>query len=115
MSFDSFAEATQKAVANFARYQALHDRLFQRALHDLLKLRAERRKEQIGFESQKRAQANETRKAETHKLKTAMLEIRLEREKLRNPQRERSSECAHEPNPEHQRRNDQLKTHSIAA
>jgi IMP dehydrogenase/GMP reductase len=77
----------QKTVANYARYQAQHDRLFQRALHDLLKLRAERRKAEIGFESQKRAQAQETRreatetrKQEHHKATMSILETRRERE-----------------------------------
>src|SRR5579875_1535886 len=52
---DTFLPEVQKSLNTFVRYQALHERLFKSALHDLLKLRAERRKEQIGFESQKRA------------------------------------------------------------
>jgi hypothetical protein len=51
-------EAIQKNMNNYLRYQTQQERLFQRALHDLLKLRAEKRKEQIGFESQKRARRN---------------------------------------------------------
>ena len=80
MRRNPFDLKVQKALANFARYETMHDRLFQRALHDLLKLRAERHKEQIGFESQKRAEANETRNTETHKLKISILETKLERE-----------------------------------
>jgi len=78
---DTFLPEVQKSLNTFVRYQALHERLFKSALHDLLKLRAERRKEQIGFESQKRAQAEEERKAETHQLKAGILQTRLEREK----------------------------------
>jgi hypothetical protein len=77
----------QKTIANYARYQAQHDRLFQRALHDLLKLRAERRKAEIGFESQKRAQAQETRreaaeirKVERHHVDLDIRKTKLERE-----------------------------------
>jgi hypothetical protein len=82
----------QKTVANYARYEAQHDRLFQRALHDLLKLRAETRKAEIGFESQKRAQAQETRreaaetrKQEHHKATMSILENKRERELTDNP------------------------------
>jgi ribosomal protein L3 len=90
-----FDDDSQQTVNNYARYQVTHERLFKSALHDLLKLRAEKRKAAIGFESQKRVEAQEQRrenaetrkaethnfKAETHKLKTAILETRLEREK----------------------------------
>ncbi|MBV8552045.1 MAG: hypothetical protein JOY54_12155 [Acidobacteriaceae bacterium] len=38
--------------ALYLRYQTTHERAFHKCLNDLLKLRAERRKEQIGFESQ---------------------------------------------------------------
>ncbi len=79
-----FEEEVQRQVSTFLRYQIQHDRLFQRAFHDLLKLRAEKRKEQIGFESQKRVQAQETRreaveirKIEHHYLTTAILKSKL--------------------------------------
>ena len=41
-----------KRLALYMRYQSVNDRAFSKCLSDLLKLRAERRKEQIGFESQ---------------------------------------------------------------
>jgi hypothetical protein len=41
-----------KKLALYLRYQSVNDRAFSKCLSDLLKLRAERRKEQIGFESQ---------------------------------------------------------------
>lgn len=75
-----------KALNLYMRYQSHHERLFQRALHDLLKLKAEKRRQQIGFESQKRAQAQETRreaaeirKIEYHELRQATLTARLNR------------------------------------
>jgi hypothetical protein len=78
----------EKKMNNYLRYQTQHERLFQRALQDLLKLRAEKRKEQIGFESQKRAEAvetrrvaAETRKMEQHQITMDIKKQRLEREK----------------------------------
>ena len=49
----------EKLLALYVRYQTTHDRAFHRALNDLLKLRAEKRKQEIGFESQKHKQAEE--------------------------------------------------------
>ncbi len=59
----------ERQFALFLRYQTTNDRAFHRSLNDLLKLRAERRKEGIGFESQKQKQAQESRRqaAETRK------------------------------------------------
>jgi hypothetical protein len=63
----------EKLLALYMRYQTTHDRAFHRALNDLLKLRAEKCKQEIGFESQKhkqaeeaRRQARETRKQDLH-------------------------------------------------
>ena len=53
----------EKELALYIRYQNTHDRAFHRSLNDLLKLRAEKRKQEIGFESQKQKQAEETRRA----------------------------------------------------
>ena len=50
--------ATQH-FALYLRYQTTHERAFYKALTELQKLRNERAKEQIGFESQKRAQAGQ--------------------------------------------------------
>jgi hypothetical protein len=66
------------------RYQTTHDRAFHKCLEQLVKLRTERRKEQIGFESQKRLQAaqeasdankqaDETRRQEVHQAKVRLL------------------------------------------
>jgi low affinity Fe/Cu permease len=52
----------EKSLALYIRYQNTHDRAFHRALNDLLKLRAEKRKQEIGFESQAHKQAEETRR-----------------------------------------------------
>jgi len=50
----------------YLRYQTAHERAFHKALNDLLKLRAEKRTAEIGFESQKRVKEEDTRKQERH-------------------------------------------------
>ncbi|HSU60745.1 MAG TPA: hypothetical protein VLI55_15645 [Bryobacteraceae bacterium] len=52
----------QKQLALYLRYQTTHDRAFHKSLDQLLKLRAEKRKAEIGFESQQRKQAEQARK-----------------------------------------------------
>jgi hypothetical protein len=51
------SDEQHKQLSLYIRYQTTHDRAFRAALTDLLKLRAERRKLEIGFESQKRQEA----------------------------------------------------------
>ena len=52
----------EKVFPLYMRYQATHERAFYKALNELLRLRAEKRKLEIGFESQKRKQAADARK-----------------------------------------------------
>ena len=59
----------ERKLALYLRYQTTHERAFHKALNDLLKLRAEKRKAEIGFERQQHAQANETRRQERHEMK----------------------------------------------
>ncbi len=49
-------------LALYLRYQTTHERAFHKCLNDLLKLRSERRKEQIGFVSQQQKAADQTRR-----------------------------------------------------
>ncbi len=88
----------------FLRYQTTHDRAFHKCLDQLVKLRAERRKEQIGFESQKRQQAaqeaidaskqaDETRRQEVHRGQSSPHQLesgsnRTRRQHQRNPRSE---------------------------
>ena len=72
----------------WVRYQMQHERAFEKALNQLLKLRAEKRKEQIGFESEKRAEAVKTEREERRQtraqhdqLKTETLKYKMDREK----------------------------------
>jgi hypothetical protein len=76
LCFDLEESEAQKQLALFLRYQTTHDRAFHKALGTLLKLRAEKRKTEIGFVSQQRQteeharkQAVEKRKQELHKWK----------------------------------------------
>ena len=61
-----------KKLALYLRYQTTHDRAFHKCLDQLLKLRNEARKQEIGFESQKATQAAESRKQETHEARVRL-------------------------------------------
>jgi hypothetical protein len=52
----------------YLRYQTTHERAFHKALNDLLKLRAEKRKTEIGFERQQHMRAEQIRKQEKHEM-----------------------------------------------
>ncbi len=79
----------QKQLALYMRYQTTHDRAFHKCLNELLKLRAEKRKEQIGFESQSHKQADqtrraaaETRKQEVHKWHVLLAEAKVDHQQI---------------------------------
>ena len=72
---DQHIIATQQ-FALYLRYQTTHERAFYKALNELQKLRNERRKEQIGFESQKRAQAAEVRAEKALNLRVQEFQIK---------------------------------------
>lgn len=85
----------EKKLALYLRYQTTHDRNFHKSLNDLLKLRAEKRKAEIGFESQQnrtreraeadaRRKAAETRKQELHKWKVLRAEADVDHRVLQN-------------------------------
>src|SRR5690349_936014 len=59
----------ERKLALYLRYQTTHERAFHKALNDLLKLSAEKRKQEIGFERQEQARATEIRKQERHEMK----------------------------------------------
>ncbi len=80
-------------LALYLRYQTTHERAFHKCLNDLLKLRAERRKEQIGFVSQQhkqadqvRREAREKRQQQRHEWAVLMDSARLDRHNLLNRQ-----------------------------
>jgi hypothetical protein len=99
-NFDRPGCDDQKELALYIRYQATHERAFHKCLRELMKLRAEARKlqsekakEEIGFESQKRAAAAEARKQaaekraeELHSARLQLLESRIDAQIIRLPQ-----------------------------
>ncbi len=71
----------QKQPALLLRYQTTHERAFHKALNELLKLRAARQKEQIGFESQQRKQ-------ERHKWDILLAEAKVDGQQLHDLNRD---------------------------
>ena len=83
----------------FLRYQTTNDRAFHRALNDLLKLRAEKRKAEIGFVSQRqkkaqesRREAAEKRKQDVHRLNVLFTEAKIDYQHLLNTKLERDAQ-----------------------
>ncbi|MBV9761832.1 MAG: hypothetical protein JO340_14820 [Acidobacteriaceae bacterium] len=89
---------TERQFALFLRYQTTNDRAFHKCLNDLLKLRAERRKMEIGFESQERKrneqalknaeesrrQSAENRRQELHKWAVMLAEAKVDHQLVLN-------------------------------
>src|SRR4051794_33173907 len=59
----------QKQLALYLRYQTTNERTFHKCLNDLLKQRAKKRKQKIGFKSQKHKEADHTRREATENRK----------------------------------------------
>ena len=79
----------ESSMALYIRYQTTNERAFHKCLNDLLKLRAEKRKAEIGSESQKRIeaeegrrQADENRKQELHKFNVWLAEAKYEHQEV---------------------------------
>jgi hypothetical protein len=77
--------AVRKDLDNYLRYMTTHDRAYDRAAAAQAKHRAERRKAEHGFASQKRLDASEQRKAEMHPIRLVSAQLRLERDLGRSP------------------------------
>ena len=89
------AITNEKQLALSLRYQTTHERAFHKCLNDLLKLRAEKRKVQIGFESQQRKQEEHARKQEQHQMKKerhkwqiVLAEVKVDGQQLRDLNRD---------------------------
>ena len=72
----------QKLFALYLRYQTSNDRAFSKCLNDLLKLRAEKRKAEIGFERQNHKAAAEQRKEESHEARLRLTTARARHQEL---------------------------------
>jgi hypothetical protein len=75
---ENAAAVQDKQFALFLRYQTTNDRAFHKCLDQLLKLRAEKRKEVGQFESQKQRQAAEAQKQEAHATRVRLANARAE-------------------------------------
>ena len=71
--------AEEKRFPIYLRYQTTHERAFNQSLNQLLKLRAEKRKAEIGFESQERKRNEESRKEAEQAQRKRLGEARQER------------------------------------
>ena len=85
----------EKGLALYIRYRTSHERAFHKCLNELLKLRAEKRKTEIGFESQKRVKEEHTRKQEKqqmakdrHKWDVLLAEAKVDHQVLRTMNRD---------------------------
>ncbi|MFL6350744.1 MAG: hypothetical protein ACJ74Z_02675, partial [Bryobacteraceae bacterium] len=81
----------QKQFALYLRYQTTNERAFHKCLDELLKLRAEKRKQEIGFESQKRQEADHTRreaaekrKQDLHRWNVLLAQAKVDSQELQN-------------------------------
>jgi hypothetical protein len=68
----------EKQLAVYLRYQTTHQRAFQKSLNDLLKLRAEKRKAEIGFVSQKQREHREAEQSELTQARTRLANAKAE-------------------------------------
>ena len=105
----------EKQLALMIRYQTTNQRAFHKCLKELLTLRAHRRKEEIGFESQQQKQRAqdtadfrkakaEARRDEVHQARMALLISKtthqeLKNQALRTEPRAQASGCISEPRP----------------
>lgn len=73
-----------KKLALYLRYQTTHERAFHKCLNHLLRLRAEKRKQEIGFESQKQKQADQLRKQEMHEARLKAVNTKTREREIDN-------------------------------
>jgi len=81
----------ERELALYLRYQTTHERAFHKSLNTLLKLRAEKRKAEMGFVSQQekqnraRQQAEaHARKQELHKWNVLLAQAKVDNQELQN-------------------------------
>ncbi|MGH9609290.1 MAG: hypothetical protein ACRD34_06390, partial [Bryobacteraceae bacterium] len=67
----------------YMRYHAAHDRAYQRASAEFQKRKKARQLAEIGSASQKRAEAEESRKTEKHAVQIATANLRKQREEMK--------------------------------
>jgi ATPase subunit of ABC transporter with duplicated ATPase domains len=75
---DIQTSAGMRQMNLWMRYEAQHERAFHKAASELRKWKEEKRKAEIGFEREKRAQAENARKQEAHETKTRLAKAKAE-------------------------------------
>ncbi len=91
----------ERQFSLFMRYQTTNDRAFHKCLNDLLKLRAEKRRTEIGFERQRQREAEEARKEavekrkqDLHRMSVLLAEAKADHQIQLNSQLEHSMRMA---------------------
>jgi len=86
---DPEVEITPSSLAAQPKPITTNERAFHKCLNDLLRLRAEKRKQQIGFESQKQKEADQTRRTgaatrnqELHKWRVLLAQAQVDNQEL---------------------------------
>ncbi len=74
---DETGKAFLEDVPLYLRYQAQHDRAFHKALNDLLKIRAERRRDEAARDKNEKAELLFAQKAEYNSLRAQVLRMKL--------------------------------------
>ena len=75
---NALAENAERTFALYLRYQTTNDRAFLKCLNELTKLAAARRKQDLGFESQKREQESHEARVRLAHARAATLELETE-------------------------------------
>jgi hypothetical protein len=83
------APVNEKQLSIYLRYQTTHNRAYHKALSQLLRIRADRRRAEIGFESQKA-------RNELHEAKLRALEIRTKAGRVKLEQAQKDSKMKDE-------------------
>ncbi len=79
---DETGKAFLDDVPLYCRYQAQHDRAFHKALNDLLKIRAERRREEATRDKAEKAELIFAQKAEYSSLRAQVLRMKIKNQEL---------------------------------
>ena len=83
----------EKKSSLYLRYQTTHPRAFHKSLNDLLKLRAEQRKADHGFEAQKHKEEENQRKIERHAAQMVLKDARTRHQIAANAVQQGKGRC----------------------
>ncbi len=81
---DLAMQEADRKLALYLRYQTTHERAFRQATDELRKSRNEKRKGEIGFESQEHKRAEELRKQEMHEARLRLVNSKADHNEIDN-------------------------------